>query len=222
MKILLLADEPDTRLWDDLDRKLLEGVDLVISCGDLPASYLSFLTCFTTAPILYVHGNHDERYDVEEPEGCVCLEDRIYVFRGLRILGLGGSMRYRPGTHQYTEREMQARVRKLAFRLKRAGGFDLLVTHAPARGVGDEEHISHRGFAAFTALMDRWKPLYMVHGHMHRDYTSRFVRERQYGDTKVVNAWKRWYIEINDEVIARRRETWDRNYRKRKDREGET
>ena len=217
MKILLLADEPDTRLWDELDRKLLEGVDLVISCGDLPASYLSFLTCFTAAPVLYVHGNHDERYDVDPPEGCICLEDKVFVCKGLRILGLGGSMRYRPGTHQYSEKEMQARVRKLGLRLRRSGGFDILVTHAPARGMGDEEHISHRGFEAFCSLIDRWKPLYMVHGHVHREYTSRFIRERERGETRIINAWKRYCIEIDDEVIARRREIWDKSLRKRKE-----
>ncbi len=106
MKLLLLADEPNPRLWDHLDRRLLEGVELVLSCGDLPASYLSFLTCFTNAPILYVHGNHDTRYDLYPPEGCICIEDQVYVHNGLRILGMGGSMRYKPGTYQYTEREM--------------------------------------------------------------------------------------------------------------------
>ena len=30
MKILLLADEPNLRLWDYLDRTLLEGIDLIV------------------------------------------------------------------------------------------------------------------------------------------------------------------------------------------------
>ena len=94
MKIMALADKPDKMLWDHLDKRLLEGVDLILSCGDLPAEYLSFLTCFTHAPVLYVHGNHDERYAEKPPEGCVCIEDQIYKFGGVRILGLGGSMRY--------------------------------------------------------------------------------------------------------------------------------
>ena len=47
MRVLALADEADKRLWDHLDRSLLEGVDLILSAGDLPADYLSFLTCFT-------------------------------------------------------------------------------------------------------------------------------------------------------------------------------
>ena len=119
MKLLLLADEPNPRLWDHLDRRLLEGVNLVLSCGDLPASYLSFLTCFTDAPILYVHGNHDTRYDLYPPEGCICIEDQVYVHEGLRILGLGGSMRYKPGAHQYTEKEMARRMNRLSFRLRR-------------------------------------------------------------------------------------------------------
>ena len=59
MKILLLADQAEPTLWEHLDRRKLEGVELVLACGDLPASYLSFLTCFTAAPILYIRGKAD-------------------------------------------------------------------------------------------------------------------------------------------------------------------
>ena len=100
MKILLLADQAEPTLWEHLDRRKLEGVELVLACGDLPASYLSFLTCFTTAPILYIHGNHDDRYAQNPPEGCICIEDQVVTVGGLRILGLGGSMRYNRGTYE--------------------------------------------------------------------------------------------------------------------------
>ena len=197
MKILLLADTADKALWDFLDRSLLEGVGLVLACGDLPAAYLSFLTCFTHAPILYVHGNHDEAYDRQPPEGCICVEDTIYVHNGLRILGLGGSMRYRPGPHMYTEREMMLRVTKLGPRLLRHRGFDILLTHAPARGVGDQDDLPHRGFNAFNRLMDRCHPRYMVHGHVHPQYAAMdFKRERRYGETTVINAYKRYFIKL--------------------------
>ena len=39
MKILLLADQAEPTLWEHLDKRKLEGVELVLSCGDLPASY---------------------------------------------------------------------------------------------------------------------------------------------------------------------------------------
>ena len=110
MKILLIADQADPLLWEHLDRRKLEGVELVLSCGDLPAAYLSFLTCFTPAPILYVHGNHDGVYLQSPPEGCICIEDTIYVHNGIRILGLGGCMRYNQGAHQYTEWQMRWRT----------------------------------------------------------------------------------------------------------------
>ena len=197
MKILVLADTADKALWDYLDRRLLEGVDLVLSCGDLPAEYLSFLTCFTHAPIYYVHGNHDTGYDTKPPEGCECVDDDIVVFNGVRILGLGGSMRYRPNQpYMFNEKEMARRVRKLRRKLRKHKGFDILLAHAPALGVGDMEDLPHRGFQVFLDLMDRYKPRYLVHGHVHQEYSALgFARERKYGDTTVINAYKRYYID---------------------------
>lgn len=203
MRILLLADEPDVRLWDHLDRSLLEDIDLVISCGDLPASYLSFLTCFTSAPILYVHGNHDARYERQPPEGCICIEDIIYKFNGYRILGLGGSMRYKNGPFMYTEKEMAARIRKLWFRLWRNKGVDILVAHAPIQGVGDAEDLAHRGFECLRKLVEKYKPAYFIHGHVHKSYDFRFRREQKHGDTTVVNAWTSYIIEVPDKASAR-------------------
>jgi len=198
MKIMVLADTPDRMLWDNLDRRLLEGIDLVLSCGDLPAEYLEFLTCFTEAPVLYVHGNHDAKYDSHPPEGCICVEDDIYTFHGVRILGLGGSARYKAGPHMYTEKEMRRRVRRLRFLLWRRRGFDILLTHAPAEGLGDGEDRAHRGFAVFRDLVEKYRPAYMVYGHVHREYSFRFTRVMDFCDTKLVNANKRYVIELPD------------------------
>lgn len=196
MKILVLSDTADKMLWDYLNRELLEGVELILACGDLPSAYLSFLTCFTEAPILYVHGNHDQSYEKKPPEGCICVEDDIYVYKGVRILGLGGSMRYRNADHMYTEREMRGRIRKLFWKLLRHKGFDILMTHAPARGIGDQEDLPHRGFECFLKLMDKYHPKYMFHGHVHPEYGLGFKRERDYGSTRVVNVYKRYIVEI--------------------------
>lgn len=196
MRILVLADVPDKMLWDHLDRRRLENLDLVISCGDLSSSYLSFLTCFTHAPILYIHGNHDTRYEQKPPEGCICVDGMLYEYNGIKILGLGGSMRYKPGPHQYSEKEMKKRIMKLMPKLMWRRGFDILVTHAPARGLGDSEDIAHKGFESFVWLLDRFKPKYMLHGHVHKEYSHEFVRERKYGETTVVNAWMSYVIEV--------------------------
>lgn len=104
MKILAISDVESKYLWDYFQPEKLEGVDLILSCGDLKASYLTLLATFTHAPLLYVHGNHDTDYQRRPPEGCTCIEDTVYEVNGVRIAGLGGSVRYKPGAVSiYTE-----------------------------------------------------------------------------------------------------------------------
>ncbi len=195
MKILTIADEESSYLWDYFEKSKLEGIDLIISCGDLDPLYLSFLATFTSAPVLYVHGNHDEKYEKVPPEGCICIDDDIFEYQGVRILGLGGSMRYRPGQYQYTEREMRRRVKKLRFKLFKKGGFDILVTHAPAYQINDGEDLPHRGFQIFRELMERYQPKYFLHGHVHLRYGRKHKRCDQYQNTQIINACERYVFE---------------------------
>ena len=195
MKILALADEESAYLWDYFEKSKLEGIDLIISCGDLNPKYLSFLATFTNAPVIYVHGNHDKKYKNIPPEGCICIEDEIYVYKGVRILGLGGSMKYNSDECQYTEREMRKRVRKLRWKLFRSKGFDILVTHAPAYGLNDGDDLPHRGFKVFNTLIEKYNPKYFLHGHVHMRYGRKHVRFDTCGDTKVINAFERCVFE---------------------------
>lgn len=196
MRILVLADKESPYLWDYFDRSKLEGIDLILSCGDLNPLYLSFLATFFQGPILYVHGNHDDRYGETPPEGCTCIDGRIYEYEGVRILGLGGSMRYKPGEHQFTQRQMNRRIRKLAFALWRRKGFDILLTHSPAWQLNDGEDLPHTGFKGFRYLLDRYAPRYFIHGHIHMSYGPRIRRTCSYGETTVVNAYERYIIEL--------------------------
>ena len=90
------------------------------------------------------------------PLGCDCVDDRIYDFRGLRILGLGGSMRYKEGNYMYTEREMEKRIDRLRSAIALRNGFDIVVTHAPAQGYGDMDDLPHQGFRCFNELLERY------------------------------------------------------------------
>ena len=97
MKLLLVSDKESPYFWDYYQPGRLDDYDLMISCGDLNAKYLSFLVTMGRAPLLYVHGNHDATYDQRPPEGCDCIEDKLVTVKGLRILGLGGSAQYSGG-----------------------------------------------------------------------------------------------------------------------------
>lgn len=201
MRILAIADEESKLYWDFYEKGMLDGIDLIISCGDLDPRYLSFLVTMANVPVLYVHGNHDKKYERIPPEGCICIEDDIFVYNGIRILGLGGSMRYKPGDHQYTEREMQRRVHKLRFKLWRNRGFDILVTHAPAYQLNDGMDLPHQGFRVFLTLMEKYKPKFFLHGHVHISYGRQHKRYDKYHDTHIINAFERCIFDYEAENV---------------------
>lgn len=198
MKLLLVADKESPYYWDYFQPGYLDDIDLILSCGDLNAQYLSFLVTMGFARVLYVHGNHDGKYEIHPPEGCECIEDKLVTVNGLRILGLGGCPVYSGGPHQYTEREMRKRIRKLWFQIWRAGGVDIVLTHSPASGYGSGEDYAHRGFDCLVDLIDKYKPCYLIHGHVHMDYNTKNSRILQRGETTIINAYERYILELPD------------------------
>ena len=216
MKILFISDEESPALWDYYVPGRLAEYDLIVSCGDLRAKYLSFLVTMARCPVLYVHGNHDTDYVKEPPEGCDCIDDMIVSYNGLKILGLGGCRKYHPGAHQYTEAQMRRRIAKLRWKLWRMGGVDIVVTHAPPEGIGDMDDPAHRGFAALRGLLDKYKPAYLVHGHVHLRYGLDQTRIRKHGETTVINASERFVLEIPDReypLRQHRQVIWKTRYR---------
>lgn len=196
MKILTVSDEESPYLWDYYKPGRLAGLDLILSAGDLKASYLSFLVTMANRPLLYVHGNHDGSYATHPPEGCDSIEDTLVTVNGMRILGLGGSQMYSRGPHQYTERQMQRRIQRLTLKIRRAGGVDIVLAHAPVRGFGDGDDYAHMGFEAFLPLLDRYKPRYLIHGHVHMEYGRDIARVLRRGDTTIINAYERYTLEV--------------------------
>ena len=205
MKILLVADREERALWgawsEDM-RQRLSDVSLILSAGDLDPAYLEFLVTMLNVPLVYVRGNHDGCYDEKPPEGCISADGRIIEAAGLRIMGLGGSMRYRPGDpDMYTEAEMRRRTRPLQLRmaadsLAGRGGIDILLTHAPCRGYGDMEDIPHRGIKCFNYLLKTYRPKFHCFGHVHREY-GHFKRTTDHpSGTVLVNACGYYIYEI--------------------------
>ena len=203
MKILLLADHESHSLYEYYSPEKLADVELIIACGDLKPSYLEFFATMSKAPVLYVLGNHDHWHLHKEAEGCICLEDTIYEYNGIRILGLGGSMRYLPNTPcQYSEKEMKKRIQKLHWKLFCKKGFDILVTHAPAQDFHDLSDLPHQGFRCFHSLIERYKPKFFVHGHVHPNYSRDFVREDKLGETIVINGYEHYFFEYPNENLS--------------------
>ncbi|SDC99534.1 metallophosphoesterase family protein [Actinokineospora iranica] len=204
-RVLAVSDEVVERLWTTKVRE--HDVDLVLAAGDLPFDYLEFLADALDRPCVFVPGNHDRDLtgyvyshglwtrdglpaDYPGPTGAVNVDGRIADVAGLRIAGLGGSIRYNTGPNQWTERQMARRARGLrlraaARRFRDGRGVDVLLTHSPPRGVGDREDPPHRGFDCLHETVRRLRPALLVHGHIHPHGEP--VPDRNMGDTRVVN-----------------------------------
>jgi predicted phosphodiesterase len=188
VSVLAVSDEVDEALC--VDPGLARGVDIILACGDLPFDYLGYLMDALERPLVFVPGNHDQ--DVRGyrtarsgltlragmpseppwPPGAVNADGRVVDVAGLRIAGLGGSLRYSDGPNQYSQRAQTRRARRLArramFRRWRDGGpVDVVLTHAPPRGVGDGDDLPHRGFDCLGSLIARVRAQLLLHGHIH-------------------------------------------------------
>lgn len=198
MRILTVSDVEAKKYYDHYRAGVLKGIDLILSCGDLRRQYLEFLVTMAGCPLLYVRGNHDDGFVNEPPEGCTCIDGEVVRIGGLRIAGLGGCHKYRDGLNMYTEGEMARRYMRMLPSIVKSGGVDILLTHAPAYGLGDIDTIPHRGFRTFNRIMNRHKPAYMIHGHIHMTYGINVERVIEYKETTIINAYESYIIEIDD------------------------
>src|SRR6266571_2738784 len=133
------------------------------------------------------------------PEGCINIDGRLIEAHGLRIAGLGGSIRYKEGPNQYSQGQMGRRAIRLELsirlkRVQRGRKLDILVTHAPPFGVAEAKDSAHVGFVAFLRLIRNFGPALSVHGHIHP--YGRVMTERVIGPTRVINVVPSRVIEI--------------------------
>jgi Calcineurin-like phosphoesterase len=216
VRVLALSDEVDDALA--ADPAAVRGARLILACGDLPFDYLDTLMNVLDVPLVFVPGNHDP--DVSGyrssragltlraglpaqppwPDGAINADGRIVDAAGLRVAGLGGCRRYREGPNQYTDGQQARRARALRLRAwwcrRRDGrGVDVLLTHAPPRGFGDEDDPAHRGFRALPGLVAALAPAALLHGHVHPYGVSRHGQSRL-GNTSVYNVTGWHLLEI--------------------------
>jgi Icc-related predicted phosphoesterase len=193
--------------------------DLVLSAGDLPWHYIEYVASSIDSPVVFVPGNHDPEVerakrarngtyttaglpcDGPRPHGATNADLQVVEAAGLRIAGLGGCVRYRPGANQYTQREHARRARHLLRRARSGGPVDVLLTHAPPLGLGDGDDRPHEGIAALHLVLDRLEPSWHLHGHIH-PFGQR-MPDRRVGRTTIRNVVPWRMVDIDPRAEAR-------------------
>jgi len=211
MKVLVVSDQVSDFLYSEALKTHCEGVELVLSCGDLPYPYLEYLVTLLNVPLFYVLGNHDGRYmatqcvTLEAPRGGQNVDERVesVLFGGQELLvgGLEGCMYYGGRQHQYNERQMVRKVWRIAPQLywnrwRKGRALDVLITHAPPYGIHDGNDPCHRGFRTYLKFIKRYKPRYLIHGHTHPS-SGYDGKTYQYRDTTIINVCGYRVLEID-------------------------
>jgi Icc-related predicted phosphoesterase len=216
VKILCVSDQIDPLVYSPFIKERFTDVDMILAAGDLPMDYLDFIISILNKPLFFVFGNHHTEQmkyfrknqeipfmENEDREflcfGAIHLGSKVRIEEGFIVAGLGGSMRYNRGPNQFTDFEMFLETIKLIPRLMWNRVFlgrfvDVLLTHAPPKGIHDKNDKCHWGFKAFLWFMKVFKPRYLVHGHIHL-YDLSSVRCTQWENTLVINAYSHYVID---------------------------
>jgi len=218
VKILCISDQIDPLVYSPSIKERFSDIDMILCAGDLPLDYLDFIISSLNKPLFFVFGNHhteDLRYfkiswnsqlieDNREYFSCGAIHagSKVVMEDNFIVAGLGGSMRYNNGNNQFTEFQMFFEALKLVpgllwNRLVRGRFLDVLLTHAPPKGIHDKNDKCHWGFKTFLWLMKTFKPKYLVHGHIHL-YDLLAVRRTKWQNTTVINAYGHYVIDMGE------------------------
>jgi uncharacterized protein len=221
LKILCVADHVDPLVYSSSIKDRFKDIDLILGAGDLPISYYEYIISCLNKRLFFVFGNHNlkkfsyfkgkETFSEGNPGiddgmtnnfGSIYIGGRVVYLKkkDLIIAGLGGSMKYNKGPNQYTEWGMYRMIFRIIPRLlwnKLIHGryLDILLTHASPRAIHDKKDRCHRGFKAFLWFMKKFKPAYLIHGHIHI-YDQTTIKKTQYLETTILNAYDHIVIDF--------------------------
>lgn len=220
MKILCVSDHIDPLVYSNSAKERFRDISLVLSAGDLPMDYLAFISATLNRLVGFVFGNHNLKelhtflgggrsslFDTSVEAqmrsyyGATCLEGTTRVMEGVIVAGLGGSIAYNNGEHQFSDFAMTMRIirlipRLLFNRLFRGRYLDILLTHAPPQGIHDKEDRCHQGFSSFLWFMRVFRPRYLLHGHIHL-YDINEERVTHYHETQIINVYDHYVLDLD-------------------------
>ncbi|OJF75994.1 MAG: metallophosphoesterase [Treponema sp. CETP13] len=221
MKILCISDQIDPLIYNNRIKEMYKDVDIVLSAGDLPMQYLDFIVSSLNVPTYFVFGNHNLKelsyYEkgmssthtymlatekMKHFHGAVYSGFQVKKAKNVLIVGCSGSLRYNNGLSQYTEHEMKWKLIKMLPQLlvnKICYGryVDIFLTHAAPFNIQDRKDACHKGFKSYRWFIKKFKPKYMIHGHIHL-YDVNEPRITEWEGCTIINAFSHYILNYEE------------------------
>jgi Icc-related predicted phosphoesterase len=158
LRILVVADTHTCLSRDDVPSS---GYDVCLLLGDMsPMDMLIVKETVGDVPIYGVLGNHDgfgqyERMGIENIHG------KVVEVNGVRIAGIGGSLRYKcSAAPLYTDDESI----EIADSMDNA---DILISHDSPKFLHSIDDYAHSGLQGITHYCEKYNVPINIHGHHH-------------------------------------------------------
>ncbi|MBO4728877.1 MAG: metallophosphoesterase [Spirochaetaceae bacterium] len=223
MKILCVSDQIDPLVYSNSAKEHFKDIDIVLCAGDLPMEYIDFIVSTLNKPTYFIFGNHNLKEfgyyhrNAVPQESVNAYYDRSLLSyahgahylgfktakaeNNLLLAGVSGSIRYNKGLNQYTDREMFFKLllmipALILNKLKYGRYLDIFLTHTPPLDIHDKKDPCHRGFKCYRWFLEKFKPAYMIHGHIHL-YDIQDTRVSQFCNTTIINAFSHYILEID-------------------------
>ncbi|AEE17268.1 metallophosphoesterase [Treponema brennaborense] len=209
--------------FSDIDAVLCAGdlpmeyIDFIVSTLNVP-TYFVFGNHNLSDFYLYHSGDcatqkgHSVRlapvreYDMSRSHGAVYAGFKVLKYHEpdqknpLLLAGASGSIKYNKGLCQYSDRAMKRQLirmipRLLLNKLRYGRYLDIFLTHSPPRHIHDKEDPCHKGFACYRWFLKKFKPTYMIHGHIHL-YDLQEPRVSEYAGTTIINAYSHYILDF--------------------------
>lgn len=75
---------------------------------------------------------------------------------------------------------------------------NIVLTHSPIKSYGGGEDYAHQGFESLLALVDKYRPQYLIHGHVYVNYGFQIPRVLRREETTIINAYERYVLDLEN------------------------
>ena len=180
ISILVISDTHNTLNEEDFKRfiSLNNNYDICLLLGDFGYRDLPIILNYIPKDKIYaLLGNHDSNYIKEY--GLNDLNGNIVTIKGIKILGIQGSFRYKPSNFpSFSQKE------SIEF-LNNKEVVDILVSHDTGFNSASSNDSAHQGLFGITYYLYKNRVPYHIHGHIHNPYQKNLLN-----GTKEISAFQ--------------------------------